>query len=100
MEIKPIVEKLKIYSTEIEKNRKNSKVSKSRVSEDKKFVQISEQAKQIQRIRKIIDEMPDVRPEIEELLDKLSKEIKEGTYLKNVSGQDIVQQIITRLSER
>lgn len=100
MEIKPIIEKLKIYEAKIEKSRKDSKVVKSRVAEDKKIFEISEQAKQIMRIRQIIDEMPDVRSEVEELIEKLAKEIEDGTYLEKVSGRDIVDEIIKRLSER
>jgi len=100
MEIKPIIEKLKVFSTKIEETRKDSKISKSRAVEDKKIFEISEQAKLFMDIRQMIDEMPDVRPEVQELIDKLAKEIEEGTYLEKISGRNIVDQVIARLSER
>jgi anti-sigma28 factor (negative regulator of flagellin synthesis) len=99
MEIKPIIEKLRVFEARIQRSRESSKID-SRRSPDTKVAEISEEAKQIQRIRKMIDEMPDVRPEVEELVCKLTKEIEDGTYLKRVSGRDIVDKIIERLSER
>lgn len=100
MEIKPIIDKLKVYSTNIEKNRRGTKITKSHASGDRKIFELSEQAKQIRRIRQIIDEMPDARPEVQELIDKLTEEIEDGTYLEKTSGKDIVEAIIVRLSER
>lgn len=100
MEIKPIIEKLEIYKAKIGKNRRGTKVDKSRQTEDRKIFEISEQAKQVQRIKQIVDEMPDARPEVQELIDKLAGEIENGTYLEEVSGKDIVDSIIARLSAR
>ncbi len=52
-------------------------------------VSLSEQARDVQNIKKAINELPDVR---HEKVDALKKEIQQGTY--DVNGEKIAQKMI------
>ena len=54
-------------------------------------VEVSEEAKEVRRVTKLVNELPDVR---EERVQALKAQIEGGTY--NVSGEDIADLIIRR----
>jgi negative regulator of flagellin synthesis FlgM len=54
-------------------------------------VEVSGKAQEIQRVKKLVDNTPDVR---EELVQSLKERIENGTY--NVSGADIADLIVRR----
>ena len=50
-------------------------------------------------MREALDRMPDVRPEMEELMKELQQKLDDGTYLDEVSGKEVLAEIKKALIE-
>ena len=42
---------------------------------------------------------PDIRPEVEELIAEIQKKLADGSYIKEISGQKVVEAIKAALKE-
>lgn len=100
MKINNILDRLSVYEARKAGKGEESKASKRTHGQiDRPIAEISDEARLIQRVRQILDQMPGVRPEVEELMKELEGKFNSGTYLEEVSGEDIIEQIKLELNE-
>jgi hypothetical protein len=100
MKINNILDRLSVYETRKgEKGQEPKASTRTQGKTNRPIAEISDEARLIQRVRQILDQMPDVRPEVEELMKELEEKLNSGTYLEEVSGEDIIEQIKLELDE-
>ena len=93
---RPDLDRLTAYEAskaEMKKNSGKLDHNKRSNSAEKPVFDISDESRLIQQVREALDRMPDVRPEMEELMKELQQKLDEGTYLDEVSGKEVLAEI-------
>ncbi len=98
---RPDLDRLTAYETNKAERKKDArKLDHQRSnSAEKPIFDISDESRLIQQVREALDRMPDVRPEMEELMKVLQQKLDDGTYLDEVSGQEVLAEIKKVLTE-
>lgn len=97
---RPTVDPLAPYETrKVEKGQDAKSSKRPNSTSEGPIAQISEQAWLVQRVRLLLDQMPDSRPEVEELMKELQQKLEDGAYLDEVSGEKIIQDILQELKD-
>ena len=96
---RPILDPLSAYESGKVEKEQDSKSSKrpQGPQEEGPIAQISAQARLVQRVRMLLDQMPDSRPEVEQLMKELQQKLEDGTYLEEVSGEGVIEQMLQEL---
>ena len=100
---RPDLDRLTAYQTsKAERKKEAGKLdhNKRSNSAEKPIFDISDESRLIQQVREALDRMPDVRPEMEELMKELQQKLDEGTYLDEVSGKEVLAEIKKALIEQ
>ena len=99
---RPDADRLTAYETsKTERKKEAGKLDRNKRSNsaEKPIFDISDESRLIQQVREALDRMPDVRPEMVELMKELQQKIDDGTYLDEVSGQEVLAEIKRALAE-
>ena len=99
---RPDLDRLTAYETsKAERKKEAGKLGHNKRSNsvEKPIFDISDESRLIQQVREALDRMPDVRPEMEELMKELQQKLDDGTYLDEVSGKEVLAEIKKALIE-
>ena len=83
---------MKAYIQKINANEKGELKAQNRTAQapsEEEKVEISSKARDIQKVKNILDDLPDVRME---KVDKIKRSLENGTY--NVQGEKVAQKMV------
>ena len=96
---RPPLDPLAAYSSTRVGADKSGAKRKRAAGDEKPIVELSAEARLVSRSREVLDQTPDIRPEVEELISEIQKKLADGSYLEEISGQKVVEAIKAALKE-
>ncbi|MDP7281639.1 MAG: flagellar biosynthesis anti-sigma factor FlgM, partial [Candidatus Poribacteria bacterium] len=86
-------------STRVGTDKSERAKRKRTAGDEKQIVELSAEARLVSRSREVLDQTPDIRPEVEELIAEIQKKLADGSYIEEISGQKVVEAIKAALKE-
>ncbi|MDP6746033.1 MAG: flagellar biosynthesis anti-sigma factor FlgM [Candidatus Poribacteria bacterium] len=97
---RPPLDPLAAYSSTRVGTDKSERAKRKRTAGDEKpIVELSAEARLVSQSREVLDQTPDIRPEVEELIAEIQKKLADGSYIEEISGQKVVEAIKAALKE-